>query len=93
MLTSKKDLYGIEEFFDNYTTKNPKRNYKIYCTKYEDFFNNISEFNKVLNIKDNKKLYPIEKTTNRNLKNKKELEDIYSNLIDKMKKMKFIHIA
>ena len=27
VVNSKKDLYGIEEFFDNYTTKNPKRNY------------------------------------------------------------------
>ena len=30
------DLYKIEDFFDNYTTPNKDRNYKIICVKYEE---------------------------------------------------------
>ena len=42
-------MYKIEEFFDNYTQKK-ERNYKIYCVKYEQFWDNISLFNKVFRI-------------------------------------------
>ena len=28
VLSKKKDLFGITEFYNNYTTKNEKRNYK-----------------------------------------------------------------
>jgi hypothetical protein len=91
VVNSKKDLYKLEEFFDNYT-KITKKNYDIYCVKYESFFNNISYFNKILKIPDNPNLYPIEKKTNKNLKYKKELLLIYKSLINKINNMPFIKI-
>ena len=91
VIDQNKDLYKIEEFFDNYTKKS-KRNYNIYCVKYEDFFENISYFNKILKIPDNKNLYPVEKTTYKNLEYKNELMLIYKNLINKINEMPFIKI-
>jgi hypothetical protein len=64
VLNTKLDLYGIEEFFDNYTKKN-NRNYKIYCIKYEEIWNNMKILNKTLNIPDNVNLYPKKIETNR----------------------------
>jgi hypothetical protein len=91
VIESQKDLYGIEHFFDNYTNNNIERNYKIYCVKYEDLFSNMEEFNRVLNIRDNKSLYPIEKTRTKPLtKEIMLLQPIYANLYKKMQGMRFI---
>jgi hypothetical protein len=89
VIDSKKDLYGIKEFFNNYTKKE-NRNYEIYCVKYEDFWDNIETFNKTLEIQDIKHLYPIKHETNRPYKHLHELNKIYSSLICKMNSMKFI---
>lgn len=89
IITTKKDLYGLENFYDNYTIPK-KRNYPIYCVKYEQFFNNIELFNKVLGIPDIKSLYPIKNERLKTLTHLKELNKIYYNLIMKMKKMPFI---
>jgi len=89
VIRQKKDLYGIEEFFDNYTQKRD-RNYKIHCVKYEDFFERIQEFNRFFDLKDDKNLYPKEVLTSRTYHYSKELEEIYSNLIKKMERMDFI---
>ena len=51
VLNSKTDLYGMEEFFDSYTTSN-NRNYKIYCVKYEMLWENIGALNQILGIPD-----------------------------------------
>jgi hypothetical protein len=91
VLNSKLDLYGIEEFFDNYTKKD-NRNYKIYCIKYEEIWDNMKMLNKTLNIPDNINLYPKKIETNRKYNNEKELKSIYSSLINKMDNMKFIEI-
>jgi hypothetical protein len=96
VITEKKDLYGIEDFFNNYTEKiEKKRNYKICCVKYEDLFNNITLLNKTLMIPNIKQLYPIKKETinhidNNNNNNNNELNNIYKNLIDKMNTRQFI---
>ncbi len=91
VIETQQDLYGIENFFDNYTNKTTKRNYKIYCVKYEDLFNNIEELNRVLNIRCNKDIYPVEKTSNKPLSREHlALYPIYANLIKKMNGMKFI---
>ena len=93
VIETQKDLYGIENFFDNYTNTKIKRNYKIYCVKYEDLFNNIEELNRVLNIQCNKDMYLAEKISNNPLtKELISLYPIYSNLIKKMNRMKFITI-
>ena len=92
VINQKKDLYGIEEFFDNYVTKNIKRNYKVHCVKYEDFFDNISTFNKTFNLKDDKSLYPIKREREHKKSEYITLKNIYQNLLNKMDKMKFIHV-
>jgi len=94
VLESKKDLYGVEEFYNNYTRPIPCRNYKIHCVKYENFFENIKEFNQIMGIPDVPKLYPpkIEREKDNSLKEKEILSEIYKNMIEKMKKLPFIHI-
>jgi len=50
VVTKMEDLYGINEFYNNYTQTLAKRNYKIHCIKYEDMFDKHDELSKVLNI-------------------------------------------
>jgi hypothetical protein len=91
LLNTGLDLYGLEEFYDNYTI--PKnRNYKIYAVKYESFFENISLFNKVIGIPDIKELYPVKHERNKQLTHLQELSTIYYKLIMKMKSMPFIQV-
>lgn len=87
VLSSKKDLYKIGEFYYNYTKLNKKRNYKIICLKYEDIFEKQKELSELLKIGD------------LNLKNKssrkesnKDLDIIYADLIEEMKQNEFIMI-
>ena len=87
----KKDLYGIEEFFDNYTIPTD-RNYEIYSLKYELFWNNISTFNKILGIPDIKDLYPVKQERPKTFSLVKELSFIYNSLINKMNGMNFVEI-
>lgn len=84
VLSEKKDLYKLEEFFDNYTS-HKKRNYKIICVKYEDIFTKKDELSNILNIgplfityKREEKIYP----------NQEVLLEIYNNLIQKMNSFK-----
>ena len=86
VLTSGKDLYKIREFYDNYTKPNNNRNYKIYCIKYEDMFDNLDKISNTLGIG---KLNIINKSER---KAHKELEKIYSDLIDEMNKNEVIMI-
>ena len=82
---SKKDLYKIREFYDNYTKPNEKRKYKICCVKYEDIFDKLS---KLLGIG---KLNMVNKSFRKN--SLKELDNIYGELIAEMNKNKFIIIS
>ena len=91
VLMSKKDLYGIENFFDNYTIPT-NRNYIIYCIKYEQLFNNFNLFNKVLGIPDIPQLYPKKIETKKKYVYLKELYNIYYPLILKMNNMNFINV-
>ena len=86
------DLYKLENFFDNYTIPK-KRNYAICCVKYENFFNNINEFNYVLGIPNIKALYPIKHENLKKFKHLKKLMSIYNSLTIKMNKMKFIEFV
>jgi hypothetical protein len=87
----KKDLYGLEEFYDNYTI--PKnRNYKIYCIKYEELFTNIKLLNRILEIPDIPQLYPKKQERRKQHIFIKELLQIYSSLINKMRNMRFVEI-
>jgi hypothetical protein len=88
VLESKKDLYKIREFYDNYTKPNEKRKYKIYCVKYEDIFDKQDELSKLLGIG---KLNMVNKSYRKN--SNKEVDNIYSDLITEMNKNKFIIIS
>ena len=88
-----KYLFNLEKFFDNYTTINEKRNYKIICIKYEELWNNIEELNKILNIGNNIS-FPTRQERNINIGDDKKLklEKIYLYLNKKMNNMKAIEI-
>jgi hypothetical protein len=92
VIKSGRDLYGIEDFFDNYIFKNQDRNYDIYAVKYELFWNNISLFNKIMEIPDIKELYPSKQERLKSFTFVKELSYIYNSLINKMNKMNFIEL-
>ena len=87
----RKDLYGIEEFFDNYTIPTDK-NYKIYSIKYEAFWSNIRLFNYTIGIPDVKELYPVKQERSKTFTFLNELSSIYSSLISKINKMYFIEL-
>jgi len=92
VLNSRKDLYKLEQFFDNYTIKQ-ERNYRIYCVKYEQFWDNISFFNNIIGIPDIKELYPIKHETRKPIRNIPLLNSIYSSLINKMNNKLFIELV
>jgi len=92
VINTKQDLYNLDEFFTNYTSINSKRNYKIYCIKYEEFFENIKTFNIELGIDNNPKFYPVKKEREKECPNYIALKNIYSDLINKMNNMSYITI-
>lgn len=87
VIDSKKDLYKIKEFYNNYTKPNKKRNYKIYCIKYEDIFDKHEELSKLFGIG---KLNIVNRSSRKN--SNKELDYIYGDLISEMNKNEFIMI-
>ncbi len=87
VLSSGKDLYKIREFYDNYTKPNKKRNYKIFCVKYEDIFDKQDELSSLLGIG---KLNLV--NTSSRKESHKKLDNIYQDLIKKMKENKSIFI-
>ena len=78
------DLWELESFFDNYTKKDPERNYQIYCVNYDTFWENLTLFNKTLGIPDVPALYPKKKESKYDLVYETELRTIYSSLLKKM---------
>jgi hypothetical protein len=93
VLKYKKDLYGLEHFFDEYTRKPSNKNYPIYAVKYESFWNNIHLFNQIIDIPDIKEWYPVRQERHKKLAFVKELNSIYCSLIIKMNKMRFMEIC
>lgn len=93
VLEQKKDLYGIEEFFDNHVNENSNRNYKIYCVKYSDLFDKIEELNKVFGLDNIEGNYPVKKERKHKKTNDEELNEIYKSLNEKIDKMPFIKIV
>lgn len=83
----KLDLYGINQFFNNYMTS--KANYDIICVKYEDFFHDIEKLNQTLEIENVPEYYPQKKESNREA----ILQEIYGPLIEKMNSMDFITVV
>lgn len=92
VLDSGNDLYRIEEFYDNYTVPNKKRNYKIYCVKYEELFEKHKELSKLLGIGEFS-LTRKESTTIQDENKINKLNEIYKNLTEKMNKNDFITLS
>jgi len=63
IFTKKEDLFGITEYYNTYMNKS-ERNYIIYCIKYETFFDNTTNFNNVIGIKNHKLSYLTTKEKN-----------------------------
>jgi hypothetical protein len=83
VLEQNKDLYGIEEFYRNYTTKDENRKHKIVCVKFEDVFKNQERLSELLDVgplnlenteqkREKDKLYPF-------------IYNVYRELITEMK--------
>jgi hypothetical protein len=86
-----KDLYGIKQFYKNYTQPNNKRNYGILCVKYEDIFKKQDELSRYLGVGG---LELVKKETKRNEPEiTNVLNLIYEDLIQTMNKNKFIFIS
>lgn len=85
VVETKKDLYGVEEFYTNYVTPAKNRNYKIYCVRYEDIFRKQNKLSRMLGIGAlnlvRKEKYRAEKEE----KYAEKLGEIYQSLNDKMK--------
>jgi hypothetical protein len=87
VFTTGEDLYKLREFYDNYIKPNKKRNYTIYCVKYEDIFNKQDELSNLLEIG---KLHLVNKS--KRIQSNETLDTIYADVIDEMKKNDFIMI-
>ena len=90
VLEQKKDLYKLEEFFNNYTTPNPNRNYQIVCIKYDDMFKKQDKIEKLLNIKP---LNLKKREQNHDKPDIHKLDKIYRNLSNKIINMPFLKIV
>lgn len=80
----KKDLFGLNNFFKNYTIKKHNKNYNIICIKYETLWENLDKIFRFLNIPDEiKEKFPkkYEKKLNKiQLETKNNLSIKYRNL-------------
>lgn len=85
-----KDLFGLVEFFENYT-KTRAKNYPIYCVKYEDLWDNMSLFNQTFSLPNIPALYPV-KIERENKEQSTELREIYKELNETINKMRFIEL-
>ena len=91
VVDQKKDLFGIEDFFDRYT-KVQHKNYPIYCIKYELIWDHFPFFNTLMNIPDLPERYPKKYEIKRQELHKDVLSEIYKSLREKMDAMHFLEI-
>ena len=89
MVSTKKDLFGIQEFYLNYMRARTS-NYSIYYVKYEDFYDNIDTFNAVFNLPSIPDIYPI-KPELPEFPCQKELSELYKGIINDMEYKPFIY--
>ena len=88
----KQDLFNIEGFYHNYINKNNKK-YTVYAIKYEELFDRIKDLDQLFNINRNNKIKLDAKIeTARNNKWDADLNSVYKQLINNMKKNRFIEI-
>ena len=91
---AQQDVIDIGSFDKNYTTFNPARQYRIYCLKYEQFFDHLPEFNRTLGLINYPKLYPVKKEmTRKSGENSAKLETVYEGLKKNMQQRPFIFLS
>lgn len=85
VLEQEADLYGLKEFYENYTHPQNNRNYKIISVKYDDIFDNQHQLSKLLDIGP---LNLTKRESNRKYDEKTNiiLNKIYKDLIETMDK-------
>lgn len=91
---SKKDLYNLKTFYNNYMY-NLTKEYPIYAIKYEELFEKIHDIDKLFGINENRHHTldeKVEKKQSNDLTGKK-LDDIYKELIHDMNQHDFITIV
>jgi len=89
VLAQAKDLYKIQEFYDNYTRPNPNRNYTIYCIKYESMFDRQGDLSRVFNIGP---LNLVKKESDHQEDEYHQLYIIYHDLLQQMAKNDFLFL-
>ena len=90
IIDQKKDLFELEQFFDNYTKPNPNRNYPIICVNYHKLFEEQDKLTEYLGIPP---LGLVKKENKHEMKDLETLEEIYKPLNDKIKNMPFMTIS
>lgn len=90
IIEQSKDLYQLQQFYDNYT-KPFHRNYDVYCIKYETIFDRQPEISKIFNIGP---LNLVRMESNHSVLESKhaKLYAIYDDLIQQMDKNDFIFV-
>jgi len=91
VVNSSSDLYGLEEFFDNYTQCEVA--YDIVCVKYETVFDSFANLDAALNIPSRSDAWPTRKETIRAHPRANALSAIYAGLIAKIESMPPIHVV
>jgi hypothetical protein len=90
VINQSKDLYQLQQFYDNYT-KPALRNYNVYCVKYEQIFERQAELSNIFEIGP---LNLVRKESDhRELESKHpQLYTVYHDLIQQMAKNDFMFI-
>jgi hypothetical protein len=90
VISQSKDLYQLQQFYDNYTKPAP-RNYDVYCIKYESLFERQNDISAVFDIGPLKLVK--RESDHSDLESKHmELYAIYDDLIQQMAKNDFIFV-
>ena len=74
-----KDLYGLQEFHDNYVNPKNARNYNVLCVNFDKLFDNFNEFNSLLGLPLDNEFIPKNK---RSISDFNKLVNEYSFLVE-----------
>lgn len=93
LLETKKDVFEIEDFYNNWTTPDTKRNYKIYAIKYESMFESIGIIADTIGIKRSKHSMSKRETQRPNFEMyRSQVREIYKDFIEKLDRQPVIQV-
>tara|TARA_Y100000389_G_scaffold203683_1_gene253011 strand:- start:3131 stop:3724 length:594 start_codon:yes stop_codon:yes gene_type:complete len=93
LLETKKDVFGLEDFYENWTTQDTKRNYKIYAIKYETMFENIDIISDTIGIIKTRHSMSKRETPRPKFDiYRSQLREVYKDFIEKMDRQPPIQI-